>query len=309
MLTNCASKLHEISGDKHIKDLLGLVIENHHKIVSNVTKCWKVLYPAYLSSSFAIFLILTFLTSAIFSGLKEYVFVSTYLVLIGCLTVGFIISHASQLAEDTNENFCLTLYSLKWYHWDRINMKTFYIFLTLANKPLCMNITGEIKTNHEYFKSFAQSLQKIVLKENLSNINLLTKHDHDPTYRASCAFRNCRDEIWAACERSSELLCWEHFINNETCTEHVDNVSSENEENVPPILPSKGMRTNLEIRRRNAVDGEQREVPFDKVRKGNKKKIAHDKRIAGEAYFSSTSGKAVLAKGMKPRCRIEKCKS
>ncbi|CAG9769959.1 unnamed protein product [Ceutorhynchus assimilis] len=136
-----------------------------------------------------------------------------------------------------------------------------------------------------------------------------TNRDHDPTYRASCAFRNCRDEIWAACERCSELLCWEHFINNETCTKHVDSVSSENEENIPPILLSKGMKTNLEIRRRYAVDGEQREVSFDKVRKGNKRKIAHDKRIAGEAYVSSTSGKAVLAKGMKPRCTSEKCKS
>ncbi|CAG9763581.1 unnamed protein product [Ceutorhynchus assimilis] len=136
-----------------------------------------------------------------------------------------------------------------------------------------------------------------------------TNSDHDPTYRASCVFRNCRDEIWAACERCSELLCWEHFINNETCTEHVDSVSSENEENIPPILLSKGMKTNLEIRRRYAVDGEQREVSFDKVRKGNKRKIAHDKRVAGEAYVSSTSGKAVLAKGMKPRCTSEKCKS
>ncbi|CAG9765084.1 unnamed protein product [Ceutorhynchus assimilis] len=37
--------------------------------------------------------------------------------------------------------------------------------------------------------------------------------------------------------------------------------------------------------------------------------IAQDKIIAGEAYVSSTSGKAVLAKGMKRRCGSEKCKS
>ncbi|CAG9772292.1 unnamed protein product [Ceutorhynchus assimilis] len=71
---------------------------------------------------------------------------------------------------------------------------------------------------------------------------------------------------------------------------------------------AKGMKTNLEIRR-YAVDGEQREEPFDKLRKGDKRNIAHDKRIAGEAYVSSTSGKAVLAKGLKPRCSSEKCKS
>ncbi|CAG9761288.1 unnamed protein product [Ceutorhynchus assimilis] len=106
------------------------------------------------------------------------------------------------------------------------------------------------------------SFQKIVFKESLSNINL--NSDHDPTYRASYAFRNCRDEIWAACEIYSELHCWEHFINNETCAKHVDNISSENKKNVPPILPPKGMKTNSEIRRRYAVDGQQREVPFDK---------------------------------------------
>lgn len=137
-----------------------------------------------------------------------------------------------------------------------------------------------------------------------------TDSDHDPTYRASCAFRNCRDEIWAACERCSELLCWEHFVNNETCMEHVNNVSSEDEpKNLPPILHTKAMKANLEVRNRYAVDGEQREVPFDKVKKGNKRKIAHDKRIAGEAYVSSISRKAVLAKEMKPRCGTEKCKS
>lgn len=69
------------------------------------------------------------------------------------------------------------------------------------------------------------------------------------------------------------------------------------------------MNVNLEIRNRYAVDGEQREVPLNKVKKGNKRKIAHDKRTAGDAYVNSISGKAVRAKAMKPRCSTKNCKT
>lgn len=127
---------------------------------------------------------------------------------------------------------------------------------------------------------------------------------NDPTYTQRCNFKNCKLEIFAACHRCPALLCWDHFINNGDCKNHYDIYSStdSDKENVEPENERDRLAVNY------AVDGEQREVPLDKEKKGNKKKIAHAQRTEGKAYVSSTSKKPMPPKLMKPRCDTQKCK-
>ncbi|CAH1987507.1 unnamed protein product [Acanthoscelides obtectus] len=90
-------------------------------------------------------------------------------------------------------------------------------------------------------------------------------NNHDPTYIQTCNFKNCKQEIFAACHRCPALLCWDHFNNNSDCKYHDDIYSSDSENG----------RDKAEIERdrlaaRYAVDGVQREVPFAKTKKGKR---------------------------------------
>lgn len=132
--------------------------------------------------------------------------------------------------------------------------------------------------------------------------------DNDPTYKQKCQFRNCKVEIFSTCERCLSLLCWNHFTNNSNCKNHAEIYSPNDSEDEPAARSEQNDKGKSSFAA-YAVDGTTREVPLERKKKHNQKKIAHALRTEGKAYDSPVSKKSMPARYLRPRCNPEKCKS
>lgn len=131
--------------------------------------------------------------------------------------------------------------------------------------------------------------------------------DCDPQYSEKCQFLKCKSEASDICKLCKCLLCVKHSSDNNECTFHRPEESSEEEQQLQQSsrkkvfkvvknseLPSTSMSPHLS--NLYAVDGERREVPLKKIRRENKKNMAHKKRTVGEAYTSTKTKKLVPAR-------------
>ena len=131
--------------------------------------------------------------------------------------------------------------------------------------------------------------------------------DEDPSYTQKCQFKNCKIEIFAACERCEALLCWEHFIHNDNCNNHDEDEFSDDQEAISTNKKKKRKELSSSLLHEYAVDGEKREVPLEKVQRINQKKIAKALRAEGKSYVSSVLKKHIPEKILKQRCNSQRC--
>lgn len=118
-----------------------------------------------------------------------------------------------------------------------------------------------------------------------------------------CEFKNCKEEIFAACGQCLCVLCWEHFQNSDSCEFHkVDALSGKSLD--------KSVKTPI-IRNPEdcVVDGAEKEAPIMKRKRINFSKINKTLKRTGKGYIKPKSMNLVPPKTLRPACTGDTCKN
>lgn len=150
--------------------------------------------------------------------------------------------------------------------------------------------------------------------DNLSDDSMISDYlddsDNDPTYMpGACAFKGCKEEIFAACNDCLVLLCYDHFVEDvNSCAEHSHSKKSNHENKryeqirKEPVVCVATETTPL-VPEMYIVEGEKKEEPQTKKVSVNKQKEAKLKRNTGKEYISPNTKKVVPKKKLGNGCK------